>query len=528
MIQLTWHGGVVVVSQQELAAQVLHQSEKLTATLGIEERWPVELLEYVVKYVNAETGILFEVDKASGLLRVRDTFGPVSGMMEKEISKIASHQVHNPMDFSRWMFTESAAHHSQLSSLKSVQNGLISKLIIIPLVLVKDEQAVGALYLGSGSDQMLLDEGIERILISLSGHFGELFRIHRSHLALLRQKSDLSESAPAGSEAIVIPGTSNYAQGLERGARILADAPVTLCLIGEAGTGKQELARQLHTCSIRRDKKLIDLNIQFGAKEDHQAYIFGTTKGRPFPGILRELQGGTLVLHHIDHMSRSLQKKIVNVLQSGKAQSIGAKRTYAVDFRLIVSIEGKLEDFDSISSLDPSMKLLLSLYLVHLEVLRNRLEDIPELVDFFVKQANRKFGKSIRHVHPEILDALSRWHWPGNLSELKKEVFDAVLRSPSYRDELRINDLHQRFSTFSLQSIDLLSEEGNTLKQQMEAVEKQIIVARLEATDHNQSLAARQLGLSRQSLINKMNRYGIKSGREEAKKRRELEQTANL
>jgi Nif-specific regulatory protein len=174
-------------------------------------------------------------------------------------------------------------------------------------------------------------------------------------------------------------------------------------------------------------------------------------------------------------------------------------------------------------SITRELALRLNTYPILLPPLRDRTEDLPMLVEYYMERASRAFGKTIHGVRSEVFDHLGTYDWPENLRELEKEVRQAVLRTPD-EGELDVGALSPAL-VGKPQTMTADSGEG-TLKQRVARVEKRMIIDALEKNNHNQSVTAELMGLSRQALINKLQRYGIETGRAYKRKRREIEKQA--
>ncbi|GBE31088.1 hydrogenase transcriptional regulatory protein hupR1 [bacterium BMS3Bbin04] len=157
--------------------------------------------------------------------------------------------------------------------------------------------------------------------------------------------------------------------------------------------------------------------------------------------------------------------------------------------------------------------------------LRQRIEDLPVLVDYYVEEASVTFGKVISNVNNQIFDFLGTHNWLGNLDELEKEIRQAVLRTP---DGGELCTSHLSVHLISRREPAMVDTGEGTLKQRIARIEKRMIMDSLEKNKHNQSTTADQLGLSRQALINKLHRYGIETGRKYKRKMREIEERAKM
>jgi formate hydrogenlyase transcriptional activator len=292
---------------------------------------------------------------------------------------------------------------------------------------------------------------------------------------------------------------------------IVAPTDSTVLLIGETGTGKELIARAIHNLSMRRGRTFVRLNCAAIPQGLMESELFGYEKGA-FTGALAQKRGrielaheGSLFLDEIGDINPDLQPKLLRVLQEREFERLGGNRTLKVDLRLIAATHHDLTAMVRKGEFREDLFYRLNVFPIHIPPLRDRREDIPLLVHYFVATLARKIRKSIRIIPQEVMETMMDWPWPGNVRELQNFVErsviltrDETLAAPI--SELRRNDLHGTF-------------RENTLN----ATERKTIVEALRAAGGKVSGpggAADRLGIKRTSLQRKMKRLDISSRKE--------------
>jgi two-component system NtrC family response regulator len=301
---------------------------------------------------------------------------------------------------------------------------------------------------------------------------------------------------------------------LDNAARAaLSDA--TVLLRGETGTGKELLARAIHANSRRRDKPFVVINCGAIPKDLLESELFGHAKGA-FTGAVAQKKGkieladqGTLFLDEIGEMPLDLQVKLLRLIQEREIESIGAVQPIKVNVRIIAATHRNLEAMVEDGTFREDLYYRLAVIPLVLPPLRERMEDVPELVAMFFRKFQERLGRMDLKLPPAILPYFSLHRWPGNVRELENVVERLVVLAPG--DEVKVEDLPEflRREKAPLEAIQLeLPPEGISL----EAVERELIVKALEKCQGNQTKAAEYLDISRKVLIYRMEKFGLKTG----------------
>lgn len=309
-----------------------------------------------------------------------------------------------------------------------------------------------------------------------------------------------------------------------------APTDVPVLIRGESGTGKEVFARYLHARSNRRDKPFVAVNCGALASTLLESTLFGHKRGaftgavRDAPGLFAEADTGTLFLDELGDMEPALLVKLLRVLETGEVLAVGASKPVHVNVRLVSATHRPLESMIAKGSFRDDLYWRVRGIEITLPRLCDRTGDLPLLAQHFLNQAHALVPRS---AHARIsLSALRRieaYAWPGNLRELRHEMQRALVMAVG-RAEILEEDLSPALRTFGQTQAAqtqkdhkspgtddaLLDAEGMTLEEKIAVLEKREIMKALLATGKNRSQAAQRLGLSRQGLLNKMDRYGLK------------------
>jgi len=288
--------------------------------------------------------------------------------------------------------------------------------------------------------------------------------------------------------------------------RIVAPTNSTALIEGETGTGKELIARAIHEHSSRRDRSFVRLNcaaIPLGLLESE---LFGHERGA-FTGAVARKVGrfetadrGTLFLDEIGDIPLELQAKLLRVLQEGEFERLGSTQTQRVDVRLVAATNRDLADMVSKKQFRSDLYYRLNVFPIAVPPLRDRLQDIPLLVEHFVKTFSEQMGKQIREVPAEVMEALVSHSWPGNIRELQNFVERSVILSPGNVLRPPLVNLKKAAETGSPEAITLEEAERNHIRKILEHT--RWVVAGPRG-------AAARLGIKRSKLYFRMQKLGI-------------------
>lgn len=312
------------------------------------------------------------------------------------------------------------------------------------------------------------------------------------------------------------------------------DAPVLV--IGETGTGKELVARVVHRNSSRRDKPFVTINCASTSEELLEAELFGqgsSTFGSgqgPRIGRFEQANGGTVFLDEVSDLSIHAQSKLLRILQEGKFERLNDDQTVSVDVRVVAATNRSLVDLMKEGLFRVDLFYRLKVISLFLPPLRERRADIELLADFYIKKYSRKTGRPVKQLSASAMERLAKHHWPGNIRELENAIHTAVVlskenellpedfpmvagTSPSVGNALdNMRDNYQSLFRSVVESVFdkmMTSSEGRIHNLLTDALEQSLVEAALEATEQNQVRAAQLLGISRNTLRERMRRFDL-------------------
>ncbi len=295
----------------------------------------------------------------------------------------------------------------------------------------------------------------------------------------------------------------------------VAPAKTTVLIQGESGTGKELVARAIHNKSPRTTRPFIAINCGALSETLLESEMFGHEKGA-FTGATAQKKGrfemadgGTLFLDEIGTMSPALQVRLLRVLQEQAFERVGGTRTIKVDVRIIAASNQDLKKLITAGSFREDLYYRLNVFSVNLPPLRERREDIPPLVNYFIKLYSRETGKSVASISPDAAEQIRRYPWPGNVRELKNAIERAIVVCRGETVGLKdLPDLNGHVSDTG-KTEKMLPDISKPLPVYLEDVEKEIITEALRVSEGVHARAARLLGISPTSLQYKLNKYNL-------------------
>ena len=303
---------------------------------------------------------------------------------------------------------------------------------------------------------------------------------------------------------------------------LIADTDSSVLIYGETGTGKELVAQSIHTCSSRRAKRFVSQNCAAIPGNLLESILFGTTKGaytgaENKPGLFEIANGGTLFLDEINSMEIGVQAKILKAIEEKQISRIGGYSPIKTDVKIVSAVNENPIKCVEEHKLRKDLFYRLSVVQLNIPPLRDRVDDLFFLVDYFIGKFNESMNKNIQGIDNDVEEVFRAYNWPGNVREVKNTIEGAfnIARSP----KIRIHDLPEymlravyknaRGLTISSEPIrPYLPEEGFSLEQELMRYEKALIV---KSVENSSSLvkAEERLGISKQALNYKMKKYGI-------------------
>ena len=559
-------------SQQATQAQMEHQGEDMSGLARLAEsvrnlerlaevnkalnstRDTQTLLDLIVdsaiEITGAARGFLILFDgRAEEFRAARNIDESTIHNPEFEVSHSVARQV---MKSKQPLITANALDDERLASARSISELKLLSILCVPLV-AKD-RGLGAIYLdhpqvvGRFGEHHLeavttlaeqaaialenarLSEGLTSSNEELRVSQDEIARLNDALQQRLDQREaeleEVRESLEVSRRALglrydyskIVTRSPRMHQVLDLMDRVI-DTDYPVIIQGESGTGKELIASAIHFNGPRKEKNFVSLNCAAIPEHLIESELFGHVRGaftgadRDRKGLFEQADGGTLFLDEIGDMSLDVQKRLLRVLQEGEFLPVGGREVRRVNVRVLAATHRDLRQMVSEGRFREDLFFRLAVAQIHLPPLRDRADDIPLLVDHFVKL----HGGGPRSVDPEALRLLERASWPGNIRELSNLVMNLLLfdlEGKRISPQLVRRVLHGGAAGAvegdgDAGTADLADAEGLTLKDRLEAFERQQVETALAAEGGNKAAAARRLGVGTRTFYKMLSRLGL-------------------
>lgn len=364
------------------------------------------------------------------------------------------------------------------------------------------ETAVKATKLGA-YDFIEKPLSIEKVVVTINNALN--FRRLEEENRFLRKKTLEKHS---------ITGNSPQVQALRKQIAVAAPSNAWILITGENGTGKELVARTIHQMSHRADKPLIDVNCAAIPDELIESELFGHEKGAYTGASSRKrgkfevANGGTIFLDEIGDMSLKTQAKILRILQEQKFERVGGTRTLTVDVRVIAASNKNLDREIEKGTFREDLYYRLNVIPIEVPSLRNRTEDIPLLVETFLKEFSEEGHCHLKTMTPRAVEHLKVYPWPGNVRELKNLLERlAIMTESEVIDE---GDIPSPYKCKDVMTPEAGIFDVDFLKEAKKRFEKMYILRKLSENENNISQTADSIGIERSHLHKKIKSFGLK------------------
>ncbi len=331
--------------------------------------------------------------------------------------------------------------------------------------------------------------------------------------SLRRENRALKEAVRHERELSELLGQSDAIQKVLRLIDKVAEYRTTVLIQGESGTGKELVARALHKRGGRASKPFVAINCGAIPETLMESELFGHKRGAftdahsDKRGIFQEADGGTLFLDEIGELAPPLQVKLLRALQEGVVRPLGATKDVAVDVRVVAATVRDLSKEVAAGRFREDLYYRLNVLLIQVPPLRERIDDVPLLIEHFIKRNNAKLGTRIKGIDPRARKLLLSYHWPGNVRELENLIERAVVLADG--EVLGPDDIPERVHE-SPDSVARVLHSGElSIKKASRVVEESLIRRALDKTRGNRTAAARLLEISHRALLYKIKDYGV-------------------
>ncbi|MBN2378179.1 sigma 54-interacting transcriptional regulator [candidate division WOR-3 bacterium] len=470
-------------------------SELINNRLG-EEDFMIQLLSVILELTGAERGMVFFVEKAQLYSVASKQMDASSKKDARLISQTVIRQVKQEL---APIYTSDATQDDRFNRAQSIILNRIRSILCLPLKI--GDRLIGTVYLDSrmpglfDQRKVIYFEALSNLLAVTTDKSLEFQKL-KEELLLSRRRKKWERSG-------VVIGNSPVMKEICRQLEQAAQSEANVLLEGETGTGKGVYARMIHEQSTRRDREFCSIDCGILPETLFESELFGAKKGaysgadQDRMGLLEAADGSTVFLDEITNMTLATQGKLLEVIEERVIRRLGETRKRQVNIRFIFATNRNLVKEVRDGNFREDLYYRLATFKIHIPSLRDRKEDIPEFVDFFVKKYSSELSKEVNQVGSNTIQALMNYYWPGNIRELANVMERAVLLAKSGRISPR--HLDQRF----------WPQVTPRLKDIRRIEDAELIRRTLFQTRGNVTQAAKRLGISRQHLIRLIKRYGI-------------------
>jgi formate hydrogenlyase transcriptional activator len=404
---------------------------------------------------------------------------------------------------------------------KAVSEGLKS-FCFLPLI--SRNRAIGVLVLGrlrddafSEADIGFLSQVANQIALAVANALAYR-EIQGLKEQLSKEKLYLEDEIRAEMNSSQIIGNSSSLRRVLKNVETVAPTDSTVLIYGETGTGKELIARAIHDLSPRGSKPFVKLNCAAIPTGLLESELFGHEKGA-FTGAIAQrigrfevADGGTIFLDEIGEIPLELQTKLLRVLQEREFERLGNSRTLRTNARLIAATNRDLEAMVAEQKFRPDLFFRLNVFPVHVPALRERQADIPLLVRHFTQQFSRRMNKVMETIPSAMMDALTRYHWPGNIRELQNVIERAVIVSTGPALNVDVADLKFSKAGPAVETTTSPKPANGALHSVLDETERQQILKALKQSHWvvaGRNGAAELLGMNRSTLQVRIRKLGI-------------------
>ncbi len=485
----------------------LHELAKIIDTLNSmksSDRLAQRLLELALESVNAERGLLIFKNNKGAQLSHKASIR-VGKAEEQAISRTLVEKVFNSQEA---MIVENAMEDEFMSSLESVQLNRIFAVACLPIVV--NEKIEGVLYLDHGGSSRSFSETDRSYLSLLTNLIGtvishnRMLEILQEDVRVLRYNVDQLQ----GYDEII--GQSKAMRKIFSLLLLLKTHDISVLILGESGTGKELISRVIHRQSSRSSKPFFAINCAAIQDTLIESLLFGHVKGAftgadsDNVGFFEKADGGTIFLDEVDEMSIAMQGKILRVLQEGEFYAVGDTKIKKSNVRLITAAKHTLPKLVEEGKFREDLYYRINVVQIDAPPLRERISDILPIAHFYINEHCKKNGLKIRGIKKNAEIILQRYFWPGNVRQLEN-VIQHIFLFVQDNQFIDVQHLPENISAEVFTSIDV----NETLETKVGRLEKQIIQDNLFQHGGNKSKVARILGVSRPTLIKKINKYEL-------------------
>ncbi len=495
----------IVQKNRELTA-ILEVSRVLTTSFALEKNL-LSVMSTLGSLLEMQRGCVFLHDPLSGEMRIVAAHGLAKHNIEKGKYRIGEGIVGRVLEKKRPMLIPNIGEEPLFlnkTGSRPAKDGI--SFLCVPIMLKNEGLGVLSVDRIYSEEQGMEDD--LRVLTIVASLIAQFIKLWESYEKIEKEKESLKRELKGKYSIENIIGSSDRMQEVFESLYRVSPSKATVLLRGESGTGKELVAKAVHYMSPRSKGAFIKFNCASIPEGLLESELFGHEKGA-FTGAIAARKGkfelankGTIFLDEIGDLPLTLQPKILRVLQEREFERVGSEKTIKVDVRIIAATSRNLETLVSQGKFRDDLYFRLNVIPLFLPPLSEREEDIPVLIDFFLKKFNKENNRSVL-LDKGALQVFLNYNWPGNVRELENTIERLVIMSAS--EKVAASDLPVNLSIRRPK----VSSKSESLTANVEDIEKENIVSALEKTGWIQAKAARLLGITPRQIGYTIKKYGI-------------------
>ncbi len=496
---------VRAVSLLSKISQTLISSYDLNSVLNL-------AMDLAMEYLGADRGVLMLRDDSTGELADFVQRGMDTDSVE-EVVGISKSIVESVQERAEPIVSTNVRDDPRFQKSKSIRMHNIMSVMCLPLM--RGDRLIGIIYLDNRGVPSKFTE-LERAFVEAFANQVALAIENVRTVGRLRDDFDALKALTGQKYSFTnIIGPGKKMQEVFRQVEKAAQSTIAVLITGESGTGKELIAGLLHELSPRKDKPMIKVNCAAIQKDLLETELFGIEKSvatgiAPRSGYFERANGGTIFLDEIGDMPLTTQMKVLRVLAEQEFERVGGTRVIKVDVRVISATNRDLRELIEKGEFRKELYYRLNGMRIHLPALRERMEDLPALVDYFIRKYCAMNSKPIMQPSESTMQVLKQYQWPGNIRELEKCIEHAVVISDG-KEILPEHLPHEVVENVTPLRLGWgeSSAPGVSLPERLRRIERELIIDALESADWVKVRAAEKLGIHESTLRKKMRLLGI-------------------